>query len=288
MSIFVASNNTFYHKKNRIMRENLKSITLGVIFFSLLGFSSCSNDPAEPTAPAGPTELKADNITISSATLSWKEGVGAGLYEISLGDKSFLTNRLSYDLTSLTPGTEYEWSIRSRAGHLYSEWVNATFTTEVPPTPPHWAGLEGTWKVTEDVYDNGWYNNQPSTIIITGDPNDRTKIKIEGFAPYGGESHTIYATVVDMEMTLPSQELTPGWLAGYKTYFAALATGTFADDAGTDFPAASITENASGKHEISLVGGMSPYSYVVYAADVTTSVYAGYFLYVRNTKWVQQ
>jgi Fibronectin type III domain. len=302
MSIFVASNNTFI-TKNRIMKKKLKQITftLGVVFFSLLGFSSCDNEepttpttPAEPIeliAPAAPTELKVSDITYSSATLSWAASADALVYEIAIETKSLPTSITSYKLTDLASATEYEWKIRARNGYfLYSEWVNGpTFTTEVPTTPPHWAGLEGTWTVTEDIYAGSWYNNQTSTITITGDPNDKTKIKIEGFAPYQGENHTIYATVVDMKMTLLSQELTPGWdMPDYRTYFAALTTGNFLDDAGKNFPAASITENASGKHEISLVGGLSPYSYFVYDLETATSDYAGYYYYFRNTKWVQQ
>ena len=300
MSIFVVSNNTFYHNKNRIMRKNLKSLTFSVVFFSLLGLSSCGNDdpvgptepaePAEPTVLAPPTDLRVDNITAFTATLSWIGSADAELYEIAWGDKSLLRYTLSYNLKDLDPATEYEWKIRTKNRDLYSEWVDGPkFTTK---TPPHWAGLEGTWTVTEDVNSGGtWYNNQTSTIIITGDLNDETKIKIDGFAPYdsSGKGHTIYATVVDMKMTLLSQELTPGWdMPNYRTYFASLVTGTFANDAGKNFPVASITKNASDKYQISLLGGLSPYSYFVYDLETATSGFAGAYLYVRNTKWVQQ
>jgi len=114
------------------MKRKLKLLTLGVAFFSLLGFFSCSGDD-DPTAPAAPTELMASNITASSATLSWVASASAESYEIALGAESFPTSAVIYNLTDLNPNTEYEWKVRAKAGDLYSEWVVGTkFTTEAP------------------------------------------------------------------------------------------------------------------------------------------------------------
>lgn len=149
--------------------------------------------------------------------------------------------------------------------------------------------LVGEWLVTEDFNDfEGWQNDQQYTITMRADETDPTKVIIEGFAPYMyDEGHTIYAYVFG-GITIPSQELLPGWdEPDYKTYIAALKTGTFAVNAGADFPELPITTNADGKLQINLLGGFGGYSYQVYDLYADDLSYAGPWAYTYGTKWVK-
>ena len=159
-----------------------------------------------------------------------------------------------------------------------------------PVLPPQWTELEGTWTVTEDVYNQNWVNKQYGITII-GVVGSKTKITIEGVAEgwHSGGGHTIHASVFDMQLTLPSQELLPGWdEPGYRTYFSALVTGNLGNDAGKDFPAIEIATNkTTGKLEIKLLSGYQAFSYQIYDIDVSDNEYAGYWGYCRNTVWVK-
>ena len=131
------------------MRKKLKSFALSVLFFGLLvGISSCGNEDERPTITilTAPTELKVDDITTSSVTLSWKANAEAKSYDILFGNKLLSTNTLSYELTDLDPVTEYEWKLRARTDEsAYSTWVDGPkFTTK---TPGHVKFGDQTWDV---------------------------------------------------------------------------------------------------------------------------------------------
>ncbi|MDR2358643.1 MAG: hypothetical protein LBD87_02420 [Prevotellaceae bacterium] len=160
-----------------------------------------------------------------------------------------------------------------------------------PFIPPQWEALEGVWTVTEDFNTgNAWYNGKTYEITVTGVTGDKRKIKIEGFAPYEyDKGHTIYATVNNMKLTLPSQELLPGWgEPDFKTYFAAVKDGTLANNAGIAFPETDITADSNGALEIKLLGGLSAYSYQIYNNKTAGGAFAGAYGYARNTRWVKQ
>lgn len=160
-----------------------------------------------------------------------------------------------------------------------------------PFIPPQWEALEGIWTVTEDFNGNNtWYNGETYEITITGDPGDKKKIKIEGFAPYEyDEGHTVYATVNNMKLTFPSQELLPGWdEPDFKTYFAAIKDGTLVNNVGIAFPETAITTNSNGALEIKLLGGLGTYAYQIYNNETDGGAFAGAYGYTRNTKWVKK
>jgi hypothetical protein len=202
---------------------------------------------------------------------------------------SIAANALTFKATAagLTDDTPHyvKAYVLTKDGIALSE--AASFTT--PYIPPQWKALEGIWTVTEDFNeDNTWKNNRTYQITVTGDPDNKKKIKIEGFAPYEDKKgHTIEATVNNMKLTLPSQELLPTWNEKYKTYFAALKENIFANNAGRAFPETAITVNSQGALEIKLRSGLETLSYMVYANDAKSGSYAGVWGYARNTVWVK-
>jgi hypothetical protein len=99
---------------------------------------SALSSPASVDPPSG---LQVDNITSTSATLSWS-GSSSAKFDVQLnpGSKSYSTNSSTLTITSLSPNTTYDWQVRSKSsnGKDTSDWVSGpSFTTlESPPPPP--------------------------------------------------------------------------------------------------------------------------------------------------------
>jgi hypothetical protein len=270
--------------------------------------SSCTDDtpnkadydftPDPAALPAITVEV--DNVGFTDATLTGSVTFGT---DASFLQKGFVVSTAPDFAQEEVVKTDETFQVRidnlaDDATYYVKAWIatiNGTAFSEVKTfttlfAPVQWADLEGTWTVTEDFNSGGWYNNQEYEITITGDPGSKFRIGIDGFAPWqypGG--HTIYATVNEMKLTLTSQELLPGWdEPDYRTYIAALKTGTLADEAGSDFPVTDIVMNTNGKLEIKLLGGLQPYSYLIYDNDAADGSYAGAWGYCRNTTWTKQ
>ena len=86
-----------------------------------------------------PTDLAVENITTTTATLSWNGTASAYDVEYRIqGDENWTTNNVTephIDLTDLQPATTYEWQVRSNCGDAIgtSDWATGTFTTEQLP-----------------------------------------------------------------------------------------------------------------------------------------------------------
>jgi hypothetical protein len=292
------------------MRKIIKIYTL---FFVLAAFVACSDEKEMQYAvdqDLAPTNVTTGNITgvtyfsavVEASSASMDEEIidrgiliadtvnFIGAVAISATVVDSITGSYSTNLADLEEQTQYyikSYASNLAGGTTYGEVKN--FTTAI--APPQWTDLVGTWAVTEDYYSGGvWFDGETYDISISGVPGDKFKIKIDGFAPWQYTSgHTIYATVNNMQITLPSQELLPGWdEPDYRTYFATVKTGTFANDAGSNFPVTDIITNAQGKLQITLRGGLQTYSYFVYDMGTADGSYAGYWSYARNTVWVKQ
>jgi len=274
-----------------------------------IGLSGCSekeyytpqDDPAKtpvvttgiPTAitafgatVAGTLQERGDTIVDCGFAISTTPGFEAP--QVRVATRPF-GNDFSINITGLEDNTTYY--IKAFAtSHLGGTGFGEAHTITTLEAPDQWEGMEGTWTVTEDFYyGSAWYNNQSYDMVITGVPGNKTRVKIVGFAAYMEDNHEVYATIMDMKLTLTSQELIPGWdEPDYRTYFAGVMTGTFGDDVGKDLPVATITLNPSNKHQLTLLGGVGTYSYYIYDMDATTGAYAGVWGYCRNTRWVQQ
>ena len=88
---------------------------------------------------SAPTGLRVSNLTDTTATVSWT-GEGQGVrfeIEVSPGGRRDENALSPYPLTSLTPGSQYTWSVRASKGNEKSEWVaGPAFTTPGTPPPP--------------------------------------------------------------------------------------------------------------------------------------------------------
>ncbi|MDR2362527.1 MAG: hypothetical protein LBD91_07340 [Prevotellaceae bacterium] len=288
-----------------------KIIQYYALTFVLVAFAGCTDekemkyaiDPA--LSPTSVTTGAISNLTYSSAEVTGAASMNENIVDrgIFIANNQQFTEGIALSATTVDSATgNYTTSITDlQEQTLYYIKAYATsfagsttfgevknFTT--PEAPPQWEDLVGTWTVTEDFNSGNGWNNVTYGITISGVAGDKFKIKIDGFAPYMYNSgHTIYATVNNMQLTLPSQELLPGWdEPDYRTYFSALKNGTLVDNVGLAFPVTNITANDQGKLEITLLGGLNTYSYQIYDMSAADGAWVGVWGYCRNTKWVKQ
>lgn len=90
-----------------------------------------------------PTNMHTVDVTMTGATFMWYQPT-ATAYEVrykAIDAAAYTTvnvNAMSYDVTGLTAGTTYVWSVRANCGNgNYSEWSNGNMfkTLEAPITP---------------------------------------------------------------------------------------------------------------------------------------------------------
>ena len=62
---------------------------------------------------ATPTNLVVSNITVNSATLTWTAVSNADKYEVTISDKTYTTDKTSYNFTGLTAETEYHVGVKA-------------------------------------------------------------------------------------------------------------------------------------------------------------------------------
>ncbi|MDR0581574.1 MAG: hypothetical protein LBG31_01285 [Prevotellaceae bacterium] len=278
----------------------------------VLAFAGCTDElkKADYDYIPNPANLPAITIAIDQNSIT---GSSAGMSaQITFGndpafiEKGFVLSKTAdfADFLAVTPDAQHAPVLKATADKLDDETqyhvkgyvltkdgiaysAPLTFTTLF--IPPQWEAIEGEWTVTEDFnLDGEWNNDQTYKITITGVAGDKRKIKIEGFAPYKHEAgHTIYATVDNMKLTLPSQELLPEWEPGFKTHFAALKSATFKDNMGRAFSDVPITKNSDGSLEIKLLGGMNSFGFQIYDTELEDGAFAGGWGYTDNTKWVK-
>ena len=104
------------------------------ITISALKIFNNSVDTTTPSTPCdAPTSLTANNITQTTATISW---VGtASAYDFQLNNNAIETvTTTSKQLTGLTANTTYTVKVRSNCGNTTSDWVATTFTTVAEST----------------------------------------------------------------------------------------------------------------------------------------------------------
>ena len=155
-------------------------------------------DEEKPTVP---TEIKASNITETSADISWKasnDNVKVTGYEIYNGDNLLLTvnNEVSANIAGLTAGTEYTLSVKAidAAGNR-SEAGTVTFKTsdvkvevdEEAPTVPTEVKASN---ITENSADISWTASTDNVSVVSYEiyngqsllakVNDKTSVNITG------------------------------------------------------------------------------------------------------------
>ncbi|MBK9105538.1 MAG: fibronectin type III domain-containing protein [Saprospiraceae bacterium] len=162
--------------------------------FTTMGISSCD----------APSWLYTLAITQTSADLDWSEVFGANSYDIQWrtanGDWTDLAGgpwtSTWHTLTGLTPGTSYEWRVRSNCNYgAYSGWSNSasfttvgmscgtpggTVTTEITDTGATfiWSDVAGAVNYTVQIrVPNGTWSEVP------GSPYSGTMATVDGLIP---------------------------------------------------------------------------------------------------------
>ncbi|MEE0266417.1 MAG: fibronectin type III domain-containing protein [Bacteroidales bacterium] len=117
--------NTAYTVEVRAVCEDAESDWVTTTFTTLE--EQGGTDP-EPEPCDAPTNLSANNITETSAEITWNGT--ASTYEIKLnGGTAETLTTTTKALTGLTPNTAYTVEVRSICENQTSEWVSANFTT---------------------------------------------------------------------------------------------------------------------------------------------------------------
>ena len=103
--------------------------------------------PAPPARPKNPSNVGADQISQTSAQISWDHdpSSNATTYSVWMSNHSSsctvsapFSGRISCQLDGLAPGTTYEANVYadSEIGRRSTRTVRNTFTTDAPPPPP--------------------------------------------------------------------------------------------------------------------------------------------------------
>lgn len=129
---------------------NRKLIRFVIIMLALLGLNAKCNKPADPQEEklAAPEGVALHSATQTSLTFQWNPVTGATAYEWKLSEGSKQVNtgtvaKRNVVVEELTPGTEYQFSVRVKKDDKVSDWSKAiTATTEADDTPGPGPGPE--------------------------------------------------------------------------------------------------------------------------------------------------
>ena len=117
--------NTAYTVEVRAICEDQQSAWVTTTFTTLQ--EQGGTDP-EPEPCDAPTNLSANNITETSAEITWNGTASTYEFKLNGGTAETLTTTTKA-LTGLTPNTAYTVEVRSICENQTSEWVSANFTT---------------------------------------------------------------------------------------------------------------------------------------------------------------
>jgi len=114
-----------------------------------------------PTAPEAPINVLASNITYNSFTISWDAVTDADDYDLDIREtggtwSSINTSSITYDYTSATASTSYEFRVRSNNNIGSGDYASiGTLTTEQIPVPEIPTGLSAS-NITSNSFSLSW------------------------------------------------------------------------------------------------------------------------------------
>ena len=114
-----------------------------------------------PTAPEAPTNVLASNITYNSFTISWNAVADADDYDLDIREtggtwSSINSSATTYDYTSATASTSYEFRVRSNNNIGSGDYSSIeTLTTEQIPVPEVPTGLSAS-NITSNSFSLSW------------------------------------------------------------------------------------------------------------------------------------
>ncbi len=131
-------------------------------------------NPPDSQAPTSPTNLVASNTTQTTTDLSWdasSDNVGVTGYDVYQGANLIASiPGLTYQVTGLTPGTSYSFSVRAKdaAGNISGESNIANITTDVfvDSTPPSTPTNLTASNITQTTTDLNW-NASTDNVGVT-------------------------------------------------------------------------------------------------------------------------
>ena len=173
-----------------------------------------------------PTNISANNITATSADISWTPGSTETAWQIRQGNTGVpidLTNNL-YQATGLTPNTSYTYYVRSNCGSgTFSSWSSVTFLTPTLPVDPQ----VSTSTVT--VFN---HNSATFTGSYTAGTDAITAIGFDYKEQVASTWTNTPITPVASPFTFNATALTPNTAYQVRA-FATTASGTFYGDTST-------------------------------------------------------
>ncbi len=130
----------------------VQSLITGIVEFQAFAVQQSATVPIDQKAivafiPVAPVALAASNVNTQSITANWEVVSGADSYELDVStDSSFVSmvpgytsietgNVTSYEVTTLSAGTDYHYRVRAKIGDLtgaFSETISTITYPEVP------------------------------------------------------------------------------------------------------------------------------------------------------------
>jgi Metallo-peptidase family M12B Reprolysin-like/Secretion system C-terminal sorting domain/Bacterial pre-peptidase C-terminal domain/Fibronectin type III domain len=177
----------------------IKIEAVGNIFFDISNNNFTITSGSSCTSPAG---LTASAITTTSATVEWASVSGAISYDVDYKPNSSATwinaatgtTAISFDLTGLTPGTAYDYRVRTNCTSGSSAYSVAQFTTTSIVTCSAPTGLTSSavtttgatvsWTAVSDAlsYDVDYKSNSSATWTNAVTGTTSTSVNLSGLA----------------------------------------------------------------------------------------------------------
>lgn len=184
-----------------------------------------------------PNMLVASNVRSNAVDLSWHERSGAAAWQIEYGPRGFVRGQGTravvtsnpYTLNGLTPGTDYDYYVRSICNASdTSEWVSTPCmfnTIQIPATVPYSYDFEdltewNNWQVNSNTT-IGWYRGSAAgNGAVSGTGTYAMYVSADSGATYGTDMEAVVNAAVYRDIDFGTID------SSYTLSFRAKAGGT--------------------------------------------------------------